>query len=120
MAVWLSLGAVFIILIMLLVANRGAQLKLLVGDGVDATGTVVRQRRRNPKSHQSTNHYLRYEYTDASGARHEGSLKAAREFWADHPEGATIEIVYSRSKPSVSAARFLVEQAREALAKRKP
>jgi hypothetical protein len=41
-----------------------------------------------------------------------------RDFWANHPEGSRIAVVYSKSKPSISGVKYQVEQKRQALAKR--
>jgi hypothetical protein len=109
-----------IALVVWLVITRGLQLKQLVEDGIDGSGTIVRQFKHNPKSgSQSTNYFLRYRYRDRNGIEHEYKSNVNRDYWAAHPEGSTIEITYSKSKPQVSAPRFLVEQAREAMAKKK-
>jgi hypothetical protein len=39
-------------------------------------------------------------------------------FWANHPEGSFIAVVYSKSRPSISGIKYQVEQKRKALAKR--
>lgn len=102
-----------------LVLTRGLQLKQLLEDGVDGEGTVIRQFKHNPQSgSQSTNFFLRYRYRDDSGVEHQYKSNVSREFWAEHPEGSNIAIVYSRSKPQISAPRFLVEQARGAFAEK--
>ena len=103
-----------------LVVTRGLQLKQLVEDGIDADGKVLRQFKRNPKKASlSTDFFLRYSYRDRNGIEHEYKSNVNRDFWAAHPEGSAIAITYSKSKPQISAPRFLVEQAREALAKKK-
>lgn len=101
------------------VVQRGLQLKQLVEDGVDVEGVVVRQFKGRPRGPQNTtDHFIRYKYRDSCGREHEFKFKAARDFWAGHPEGKRIAVVYSKSKPSVSGPKYMVEQAREALAKR--
>lgn len=121
MSTAIALTAVGIIAIIIwLVLTRGLQLKQLVEDGVDIDGMVVRQFKLNPKSgSQSTNYFLRYRYRDSAGEEHEYKSNVNRDFWVAHPEGSAIAITYSKSKPGISAPRFLVEQAREALAKKK-
>jgi hypothetical protein len=102
-----------------LVITRGLQLKQLVEDGIDTEGKVIRQFKRNPKKASlSTDFYLRYAYRDRNGIEHEYKSNVNRDFWAAHPEGSAIAITYSKSRPGVSAPRFLVDAAREAMAKK--
>lgn len=115
---FIAIGIIAIVI--WLVVTRGLQLKQLVEDGVDIDGVVVRQFKLNPKGgSQSTNHFLRYRYRDSAGQEHEYKSNVSRDFWVAHPEGSTIAITCSRSRPQISAPRYLVEQAREALAKKK-
>lgn len=115
----LVLGGIIAIVIWLVV-TRGLQLKQLVEDGVDRDGVVIRQFKLNPKSgSQSTNFFLRYRYRDHKGTEHEYKSNVSRDYWVAHPEGSAIAIVHSRSKPQISAPKYLVEQAREALANKK-
>ena len=114
----LSIHAVIVAVIALIAwlgVTRGLQLKRLVEDGVDAEGTVIRQYRHNPKGSKSTDYFLRYRYRDAFGAEHEGKSGVGHDFWDAHPEGKPIAISYSKRRPSVSAPRLLVEQARGAM-----
>ena len=105
-------------LVVWLVISRGFELKRLLEDGVEGEGAIVRQFKSLPRGPQSTtNYFLRYRYRDGRGLEHEYKFKAVREFWEAHPEGSAIAIFYSKSKPSVSAPRFLVEQARAAMKK---
>ena len=106
-------------LVVWLVVTRGLQLKQLVEDGLDINGVVVRQFKHNPKGPASTNYYLRYRYSDSQGREHEYKSTVSYDYWAAHPEGHAIAITYSASRPQVSAPRYLVEQAREALNKKK-
>lgn len=106
-----------IALVIWLVVTRGLQLKQLVEDGVDIDGVVVRQFKRNPKGPASTNYYLRYRYSDSQGREHEYRSNVNYDYWVAHPEGSTIAITCSASRPHISAPRYLVEQAREALNK---
>lgn len=108
-----------IALVMWLVVTRGLQLKQLVEDGVDINGVVVRQFKHNPKGPASTNYYLRYRYSDSQDREHEYKSNVSYDYWVAHPEGRAIAITYSASRPQVSAPRYLVEQAREALNKKK-
>ena len=97
-----------------LVVHRELQLKQLAHDGVDVKGIVVRQ-----SGGQHTDPcYIRYRYRDGSGQEREHKIQVMRDFWAKHPTGSRIAVVYSKSRPSISAVKYQVEQKREALAKR--
>lgn len=110
-----------IALVIWLVITRGLQLKQLLEDGIDTEGKVLRQFKHNPKTGSlSTDHFLRYSCRDRNGIEHEYKSRVNRDFWAAHPEGSAIAITYSKSKPEISAPRFLVDAARETMAKKKP
>jgi len=97
-----------------LVMHRELQLKQLVVDGVDVKGIVVRQsggQHANP-------YYIRYRYRDGRGREREHKAEVIQDFWANHPKGSLIAVVYSKSKPSISGVKYQVEQKRKALAKR--
>jgi len=98
-----------------LVVHRELQLKQLVHDGIDVKGTVVRQ----SGGHHADPYYIRYRYRDSRGQEREHKTQVAQDFWVNHPEGRPIAVVYSRSKPSISAVKYLVERKRKALAKRR-
>jgi len=98
-----------------LVISRGLDMKRLAEDGIDVDGVVLRQFKHNTKGSQSTSHFLRYLYCDSTGQAHEHKSNVTYDFWIAHPEGHTIAITYSQSRPQVSAPRYLVEQARAAL-----
>ncbi len=121
MGIAITLAVIGIISVVIwLVVTRGLQMKQLLEDGIDIDGKVVRQFRHNPKTGSlSTDHFLRYSYRDGAGREHEYKSNVNRDFWAAHPEGSTIAITHSKSKPEISAPRFLVDAAREAMAKKK-
>jgi hypothetical protein len=97
-----------------LVLHRERQLEQLVDDGVDAKGIVVRQ-----SGGQHTDPcYLRYRYRDGRGQEREHKTQVSRDFWANHPNGSVIAVIYSRSRPSISGVKYQVEEKRRALAKR--
>lgn len=96
------------------IIRRGNELKQLVRDGVETTGTVTRQLRFGASRPQL---YVRYEYRDGGGGLHTHKSNVPPEFWDAHPEGSPISIVYSRSRPALSAPLPVVEKAREALRK---
>lgn len=121
MGIAITLAVIGIIaLVIWLVITRGLQMKQLLDDGIDIDGKVVRQFKHNPKTGSlSTDHFLRYSYRDSAGREHEYKSSVNRDFWAAHPEGSAIAITYSKSKPEISAPRFLVDAARDAMAKKK-
>lgn len=111
----------FIVLVIWLIVSRGLQMKQLLDDGIDIDGKVIRQFKCNPKKASlSTDYFLRYSYRDRNGIEYEYKSNVNRDFWAAHPEGSTIAITHSKSKPAISAPRLLVDAAREAMAKKKP
>jgi hypothetical protein len=96
------------------VVHREQQLRLLVDDGVDVSGIVVRQ---SGGGHANP-YYIRYRYRDGSGQEREHKTQVMQDFWVNHPEGGPIAVVYLKSKPSISGVKYQVEQKRTALAKR--
>jgi Protein of unknown function (DUF3592) len=121
MGIAITLIVVGIIALMIwLAVTRGLQMKQLLEDGVDIDGTVLRQFKHNPKKASlSTDYFLRYSYRDSAGQEYEYKSNVNRDFWEAHPEGSAIAITYSKSKPAISAPRFLVDAARGAMAKNK-
>jgi hypothetical protein len=97
-----------------LVVHRERQLKQLAHDGVDVKGIVVRQ---SGGTHADP-HYIRYRYRDGRGQEREHKIQVIQEFWVNHPKGSPIAVVYSKSRPSISAVKYQVEQKRKAFAKR--
>ena len=85
--------------------QRGLGLRDVLDDGVPTTATVhqVVRDRTNPQSRR----YVQYRYTTASGSTYEGEV-------ADYglKTGDTLDIVYSRTNPSVSYVAELVNEAR--------
>ena len=109
--------------LVLVVVRRGLQMRHLVLDGVETTGQVVSKlRQSHPRRRGSQRPTLRihYAYRDAAGGEHEHRSLVTDSFWNAHVEGGPIAVVYSKSQPQISAPRHLVEQSREALAKKGP
>jgi hypothetical protein len=90
------------------VVKRGYELRRLLEDGVEATGTVTRKRRFRTAHPQL---YLHYEYSDPAGDVHQQRSLVPDTVFDAHQEGA-IAIVYSASRPSVSAPLYLIEELR--------
>ena len=94
------------------IVRRGLQMKQLVADGVETTGFIV-EKSRDVRSRSGARHRsLRYEYHDALGRAHTHRSVVPDEVWKVHQEGGSIEVVYSQSRPAVSAPKYLVEQVR--------
>lgn len=102
------------------VIRRGVQMKRLVEDGVPATGRVVAKlAHTRPGRRVSAVLRIKYAYEDGQGLTHEHVSHVTQSTFNQHVEGGPIAIVYSRSKPSISAPAELVEQSRAALDKRR-
>ena len=97
-----------------LVVHRDRQLRQLVDDGVDVKGIVVRQ----SGGEHANPYYIRYRYRDGSGQEREHKIQVIQDFWVNHPKGSSIAVVYSKSQPSISGAKYQVDEKRKALAKR--
>ena len=106
------LPIVFLAYVVYRLVRRGNELKQIVQDGIESSGTVTRAVTYGSARKQ---HYLHYEYRDGNGGLHTQRSLVSADFWASHPEGAPIAIVYSASRPSLAAPLELIEQARQAL-----
>ena len=114
--VFLGSIAVVVVYSIYRIVRRGFDLKLLVEDGVEAVGTVSQKLQfATAKGSRRNDRYLIYEYEDPRGVRHRHRSSVTSEFWRSHEEGGPIDIVYSRSRPEISAPRGLVEKARKAI-----
>lgn len=117
--IWLLvLPVLFLSILIARTVRRGLQIRQLIADGVETTGRIVsRTSFRSSRTHTRTR-FLRYEYVDGSGRPHSQRCALPADQWANHEEGAPIAIVYSASRPEVSAPQFVVDLGREALSKR--
>ncbi len=118
----LLMPVVLVVGLIILVVRRGLQMRQLLLDGVETTGQVVAKlqyRHIRRKGAQRPTLKIRYAYRDAAGGEHEYRSLVTDSFWNEHAEGGPIAIVYSNSRPQISAPRHLVEQSREALAKKR-
>jgi len=94
------------------VVRRGLQIKQLLADGVETAGLVT-EKSGDVRSRSGTRHRsLRYEYHDSLGRAHTHRSLVSDDVWKAHLEGGPIEVVYSQSRPAVSAPKCLVEQVR--------
>ena len=112
--VFAAISLLFFAYLVYRIVKRGNELKQIVADGIETTGTVTKAMRfgaSRPKL------YLRYEYRDGGGALHTQKSNVNRDYFDAHPEGSPIAIVYSASRPDLAAPLELIEKAREALRK---
>ncbi len=111
----IGIGLVILAAIVVIVVLRGIQFTKLAHDGVAAEGKVIKKFRRHSSRGGMSTPYLRYEYLGPDRQRHEYKIAVTEEFYEKHEVGDAIEIVYVKSNPSISAAKYLVNQSREAL-----
>ncbi len=109
-----AIGFLILVSIVVVIARRAMQVTKLAHDGVAAEGTVIKKFRRHGGGGMATPG-LHYEYRGPDGRRYEYKITTSEEFWAAHEEGGKIEIVYVKSKPSISGAKEMVNQSREVL-----
>lgn len=98
------------------VLRRGFQFARLARDGRPVTGLVT-QKPEYPGAIGSKRNSRRiaYEYQDAWGRTHSHTSIVSATFWNQHEVGGPIELVYSESRPEISAPAALVEHARDRL-----
>ena len=76
--------------------------------GVETKGRVTEKRQTRRRGVTST--WIRYAYTDETGASHRsGRNLVTPEAWTTHEEGGPIAIVYSRRRPKISAPKYLLD-----------
>lgn len=111
---WLNIlvPALFVAAFILIIVRRGYQMRLLCRDGVDAIGMVKTKSERRMTKGRHKNFVIHYAYLDEQGKAHEHRSIVSRSFWDRHEEGGRIDIVYSRSRPEISAPAQLVDKAR--------
>lgn len=96
------------------VVSRAFQLKLLIKDGQLTTGRVCSKRKYMGKHGRGGMKSLRYEYTDSFGRTRANTSLVPESIWESYDEGSPIEVIYSQSKPAISAPKYLVDQANSA------
>jgi hypothetical protein len=110
--VWLFLGGVLVILVaflgLLRVAKRWINEGLeLESSGIETTAVVT------AKIVDRRSHYIKYQYTDQFGRRHQRKVMALPDIWDSTVEQGPISIVYSEKRPHISAPKQFVELMRE-------
>jgi hypothetical protein len=107
----------FIVGAVYLVIRRGLEMRRLATEGVETTGTVVEKyyrRRRGVRSMRIRYEYIRYEYRDASGQKHQGRAGVSWEYYKAVKVGDPVKVVYLPQQPSVSALWAQVDLVRRA------
>lgn len=98
---------------------RGKQIGALARRGVPVSGTVVRKfRSGSADGVGSRGRRIAFNYTGPDGKAYRRAASVTIGKFADYEEGSSIALVCLPDNPGVSAPAWLVEQAREALAKR--
>ena len=108
------LGLVGIVAAMVFVGrHRGKQIGALAERGVPATATISRRLGR------SKGKRIGFTYAGPDGRRYERFASVTRGRYGDLAEGDPLPIVLLPDDPGTSAPAWLVDAAREALAKRR-
>jgi hypothetical protein len=117
--VWLSLILLFVAVIAGIAIWRGRQIGELARRGVPVTGVVVRKfRSGNAAAAGDRGRRLAFTYTGPDGRSYRRAMSLTSSQWARYEEGGAIELFCLPDAPGVSAPAALVQQARDALAKR--
>jgi hypothetical protein len=101
----------------ILFVKRGLQFRELCEHGVETTGQIISKRSVKPGPSASRRQKLAYRYTDSAGATHEHTSVVTWEVYEGHDEGGPIQVVYSTKNPAISAPKYLVDEARQAMRK---
>jgi hypothetical protein len=108
------LAPVVIVAAMVVVGRRrGKQIAALAERGIPATATVSRRLGRTNMKR------IGFTYTGPDGRRYERFASVTRGRFSDLAEGDPLPIVLLADDPGTSAPAWLVDAAREALAKRR-
>ncbi len=98
---------------------RGRQFGDLARRGMPVTGRVVRKfRAENVDISGSRSRRLAFTYTGPDGREYRRAASVTIGKWAEYEEGSAIALICLPDDPGVSAPAWLVELAREALAKK--
>ena len=104
--------------IIFLAVRRGLEMKELVEQGVETQGTVINKRSVTAPRASSRQQKLAYRYTDSQGGSHEHTSIMTYGDYDQYEVGQPIAVVYSAKRPGVSAAKFMVDLARETMKKK--
>jgi hypothetical protein len=111
--------AVFVAAAAFILVRRAGDFRRLVAGGVETTGVVTDKLALGRPGGRRHAKHIRYAYQDASGREHRIRSQVTEGRFDEFGEGDPIAIVYAPDKPGVSAPKWLVDEAKAALAKRK-
>ena len=98
---------------------RSRQFGELARRGIPVTGRIARKfRSGNAETAGSRGRRLAFVYTGPDGREYRRAASVSIGKWAEYEEGSEIELICLPDNPGISAPAWLVEAAREALAKR--
>jgi hypothetical protein len=116
---WFLLILLFIAVFVGIAIWRGRQIGELARKGVPVTGVVVDKfRSGNAGAAGNRGRRLAFTYTGPDGRSYRRATSVTASQWAEYEEGGSIELFCLPDNPGVSAPAWLVQQARDALAKR--
>ena len=98
---------------------RGREFGELARRGVDVSGTVERKFRPGAGGPGGRRHRVSFRYLGPDGQQYSRAATIASGKWGELAEGGPIPLVCLPEKPGVSAPAWLVESARQALAKKR-
>jgi hypothetical protein len=97
-----------------LVVQRGFELKALVERGAPVVGRVAARRARHSRATAGRHRRVKLTYERPDTGPQARWMVVTREEWDTLVEGASVDLVYLRDRPSVFALRTLVNHARTA------
>lgn len=97
---------------------RGRQFGELARRGIDVQGTVVSKFRTHAKGPGWRGRRMAFTYRGPDGVEYRRAASVSVGKWNEFEEGGPIQLVCLPDKPGVSAPKWLVEEARKALAGR--
>lgn len=98
--------------------QRGLEMKELVEQGVETQGTIISKRSVTAPRTSTRQQKLAYRYTDKQGGSHEHTSIVTYDAYDQYELGQPIAVIYSAKRPGVSAAKFMVDLARETMQKK--
>jgi hypothetical protein len=99
--------------------KRGRELTALAERGVPVTGTVVRRFQTGKAGGPERTKRITFTYHGPDGREYRRAASMTRGRWDQYAEGSSIELVCLPHDPGVSAEKWMVDSAREALARKR-
>lgn len=105
---WIFLGALLLMLLAFAGLLRTAKRWISEGlelqhGGIETTGLVI------AKVQDRTSRFIKYEYSDQFGRRHQRKVMAIPDLWDAIQEQGPISIVYSERRPHISAPKQFLD-----------